>query len=360
MADKKLKGRDLLVYMGEGDDLRCMAFGTTCEVDASCSTIEIASPLQGEYAEYIAGRKYWKMTSGHIMGRDECLRQMSVLGVKVKVAFCLIDNPEEGESADCHSILEQLVYGSAIVSRFTWGAKNGDYATASLEFTGSGPYAALGENEITKSYNLVIGDCVGCTIVGDGGSRNYDFRIPDNGSYAMSIVSEFAGDYSYAIAGELANYCSIEGNILKVASTANNVSGQILVYNASGQKILTKSLYFFADGFHDIMIENQHGSFAITKVQDAYYRTYHYIPYFDGITLAYMVYESDYNAELVLGEVFSETQPFELKKELYLAVQTTRLSIADWRGRTFSAELVVTSRKNYADVTRCPITLTVE
>lgn len=139
----RIKGRDLMVFAGSGDDLKCIAFSTQCELDVDCDVKEVAGFSSGRWREYIAGRCGWSMKVACLLS-DEVENGFDLFGRMEAgdvVDLCFSTVAESNDRRDADSIVADdriSRYGSAYVTSIVYTGTNRNMATYQAEFTGSG------------------------------------------------------------------------------------------------------------------------------------------------------------------------------------------------------------------------------
>lgn len=139
----KIKGKNLMVFAGSGDDLRCIAYSTQCELDISCDVTEVAGFGTGKWREYIPGRCGWTMTVSSLLS-DETENGFDFFdrlneGDIVRLCFSTVmdsDNERDAETIEANDQISR--YGNAFVTSIVYTGSNRNMATYQVEFTGSG------------------------------------------------------------------------------------------------------------------------------------------------------------------------------------------------------------------------------
>ena len=111
-------GSNLIVYKGQ----TAIAGATTCDIEVSTETIEVASPTTGSWREYIAGRKEWTVSVNYLV----TLTRDDLLSVGDNVVLAIGDRT----STD--------VQGHAIVERVHITGNVGDIVKGQFVFRGNG------------------------------------------------------------------------------------------------------------------------------------------------------------------------------------------------------------------------------
>ena len=110
-----VKATGLNIYGAKSDD-----------IEVVCGTNEVVSPTQGNWREFIAGRKEWQLTTNYLVQStgNEIDKVLNV-GVKYPVRF--IDNTSLSE-----------LRGYAILVSAKISAIKGNLVTGSFQFKGTG------------------------------------------------------------------------------------------------------------------------------------------------------------------------------------------------------------------------------
>lgn len=118
-----MNGNNIIVYK----DGTAIAGAKSAEISTSAGTIEVASATSGEWREFIAGRKEWSLSCGHLVTTAGDVRNLLTVGssytIKVKERSA---NDNTG------------VTGTAILASYKITATRGNLAQGSFQFKGSG------------------------------------------------------------------------------------------------------------------------------------------------------------------------------------------------------------------------------
>lgn len=126
-----IKGNDIIVYSG-GDAL---AASKSCTINLKAETMEVSSPTQGKYREYIPSYMTWSLSTSHLVVtnnktdtpiKDFVLHVGETYNIKV------------GRRDDTGDAME----GEAICTESKITATRGNLATGSFSFKGTGEFAA--------------------------------------------------------------------------------------------------------------------------------------------------------------------------------------------------------------------------
>lgn len=101
------------------------------DIEVRCDLQEIASPSQGDWREYLAGRKDWTVTTNYLVSSADLQKVLNV-GTTYAVMF------------QDRSQLRNL-RGSAILVTCKITAANGNICQGSFQFKGTGPLTYFAE-----------------------------------------------------------------------------------------------------------------------------------------------------------------------------------------------------------------------
>lgn len=121
-----IHGRKLIVKVGG----TAIAGAKSCEIIIKGDQIETASPTTGEWRDFIAGRKEWSVTCGHLIPASGTPLKSNAAMVNTVVTL-IIETDMTGDT----------LTGQAIVE--TWKASGtvGNLATGTFQFRGKGALA---------------------------------------------------------------------------------------------------------------------------------------------------------------------------------------------------------------------------
>lgn len=142
MANKIIKGRDLMLFDAEG---KSYAFATNHTLTISAETADISSKDHGIWGGAEVTKYSWEITSENLYTTTEFDKLFNTMltGSPVTVRFGLKaenDNSKSVADGDYTSWSAASGYyeGTAVITNLTANANNGDNATFSLTLTGSG------------------------------------------------------------------------------------------------------------------------------------------------------------------------------------------------------------------------------
>jgi predicted secreted protein len=121
-----IHGRKIIVKVGG----TAIAGAKSCEISIKGDQIETASPITGEWRDFIAGRKEWSVTCGHLIPASGTPLKSNAAMVNTVVTL-IIETDMTGDT----------LTGQAIVE--TWKASGtvGNLATGTFQFRGKGALA---------------------------------------------------------------------------------------------------------------------------------------------------------------------------------------------------------------------------
>ena len=118
----------ILLVNGSEEDQYVFAATRAHIITTECETIEVCSPSQGKWREYIAGRKKWSLNVGWLVLANDDVRKVLLAGSAVTIKI------KGRGSADISGLT-----GSAILKTCKISAVRGNLATGSFAFVGNGP-----------------------------------------------------------------------------------------------------------------------------------------------------------------------------------------------------------------------------
>lgn len=110
-----VKATGLNIYGAKSDD-----------IEVVCGTNEVVSPTQGNWREFIAGRKEWQLTTNYLL-QSTGNEIDKVLNVGIKYPVMFIDTTSD------HMLAGEAIMVSAKIS-----AIKGNLVTGSFQFKGTG------------------------------------------------------------------------------------------------------------------------------------------------------------------------------------------------------------------------------
>lgn len=116
-----IQGGNLYLYLGNS-----IVAGTKADkITSGCETLEIASATQGQWREFVAGRKEWSCTVNFLVSAYLDIASLAQVGLTAQVAF---------RNADGYP----NVNGTAILTHVEIQATKGNIATGVFQLKGSG------------------------------------------------------------------------------------------------------------------------------------------------------------------------------------------------------------------------------
>lgn len=116
-----IHGRNLIIKMNG----TAIAGAKSCEINIQCDDIEIASASQGSWRDFIAGRKEWSVSCGHLIPASGTPLKTNAAMIGTTVTLSM----QTGMSGDTLS-------GRAIVKQWKVSGTLGNLSTGSFTFRG--------------------------------------------------------------------------------------------------------------------------------------------------------------------------------------------------------------------------------
>ena len=95
------------------------------DIEVKCDTIEVASPSQGDWREFLAGRKEWTVNTSYLVSSGGDLSKLLTVGTTYLLSF--YDRQSHDE-----------LRGYAILTTAKIQATKGNLATGAFQFKGTG------------------------------------------------------------------------------------------------------------------------------------------------------------------------------------------------------------------------------
>jgi len=128
-------GNNIIVYSGG----TAIAGTRSSEVQSGSELIEVSSPTQGAWRQYIAGRKEWNVTVGFLVLSDSALAISNKTGIQdlLQVGNTFTLKIKERNAADSDGVA-----GTAILKTCKITMTRGNLVQGSFQFTGNGTLSA--------------------------------------------------------------------------------------------------------------------------------------------------------------------------------------------------------------------------
>jgi predicted secreted protein len=128
-------GNNIIVYSGG----TAIAGTRSSEVQSGSELIEVSSPTQGAWRQYIAGRKEWNVTVGFLVLSDSALAISNKTGIQdlLQVGNTFTLKIKERTAADSDGVT-----GTAILKTCKITMTRGNLVQGSFQFTGNGELSA--------------------------------------------------------------------------------------------------------------------------------------------------------------------------------------------------------------------------
>ena len=126
---------------------KAVAYMTVCELDESVSVIETGSKVSGKWRRVKTKRHSWQITSGYLMSNAAqavYLDELMAADTRIQVAFCEVPAHPDRQTdppvyrpdyINDHALKRS---GFCYITRLTVTARNRDFVTQSVTFTGDG------------------------------------------------------------------------------------------------------------------------------------------------------------------------------------------------------------------------------
>lgn len=118
-----IHGRKIIVKAGG----TAIAGAKSCELSIKGNQIEVASPTTGTWRDFIAGRKEWSVTCGHLIPASGTPLKSNAAMVNTLVTL-IIETDMTGDT----------LTGQAIVEEWKASGTVGNLATGTFQFKGKG------------------------------------------------------------------------------------------------------------------------------------------------------------------------------------------------------------------------------
>ena len=116
----------LLVNSSEEEDQYVFAATRAHIITTECETIEVCSPSQGKWREYIAGRKKWKIKTSWLLVNQGFKSQMLQIGNIYTIAI------------GSRTLVNDHVTGRVMITQASVKATKGNLVQGNFELTGIG------------------------------------------------------------------------------------------------------------------------------------------------------------------------------------------------------------------------------
>ncbi len=108
-----------------GSDSTLIAGAKSDDIEVKCDLQEIASPTQGQWREFLAGRKEWTVNTSYLVSAGTDLSKVIAAGMTFAVSFIARNTSE-------------ALQGTAILTTCKIQATRGSLATGMFQFKGTG------------------------------------------------------------------------------------------------------------------------------------------------------------------------------------------------------------------------------
>lgn len=118
-------GKNIVIYWND----HIIAGTRSNDFETECDTLEVASPEQGEWREYLTARKKWQVTVGYLVPASSDITDMLRVGNTYTLQF--VDRTDR----------TTLLQGTAILKKCKITASIGSIIQGSFQFQGNGALA---------------------------------------------------------------------------------------------------------------------------------------------------------------------------------------------------------------------------
>ena len=123
-----LHGRDLQITTAADGVL--VALAQSCEIDVECDEIEVTSSTNGDWRDFIAGRKSWVVNVGYLMTAGNVASDVLKIGTVVNIK---VNDGDTGTP----------LIGTALVKTCKVSGAVRNLSKGSFQFRGKGPLAPV-------------------------------------------------------------------------------------------------------------------------------------------------------------------------------------------------------------------------
>lgn len=141
---KTVLGKDLMLFV----DTKAIALATSCKLGLSAETIDTQSKDSGIWTEKDIKKLSWNASSENAFSADadansyDALFTLFLAHKPVTLKFGVVGNPDVNEMpANGWTLAAGAYTGKAVVTSLEANAPDGDKATFSINFDGTGPLA---------------------------------------------------------------------------------------------------------------------------------------------------------------------------------------------------------------------------
>lgn len=152
MANQIINGSDLMVFVGEGAAMKSLAYATSCSLSLTTETQSIASKDHGKWGGQKPLKNNWEVSSDNLYTSEDFATLFGAYsdGTQLNIVFNL--SQEEGTPNDDGTMAPVGGWtpkttggysGKAYITNINVNAPDGDNATYSVTFGGSGAFTVL-------------------------------------------------------------------------------------------------------------------------------------------------------------------------------------------------------------------------
>lgn len=147
---KSVLGKDLMLFV-EGE---AIALATSCKLGLSAETIDTQSKDSGIWTEKDVKKLSWNASSENVFSADDKVNsydklfELFLAHAPVTLKFGIVANPDVNEMpAEGWTLAAGAYTGTAVITSLEANAPDGDKATLSISFEGTGPIAKEAANK---------------------------------------------------------------------------------------------------------------------------------------------------------------------------------------------------------------------
>lgn len=135
-------GKDMMLFV----EAKALALATSCKLGLSAETIDIQSKDSGIWTEKDIKKLSWNASSENVFSADadansyDKLFALFLAHKPITLKFGVVGNPDVNEMpADGWTLANGAYTGKAVITSLEANAPDGDKATFSISFEGTGP-----------------------------------------------------------------------------------------------------------------------------------------------------------------------------------------------------------------------------
>lgn len=152
MANQLISGSDLMVFVGEGIAMKSLAYATSCSLSLTTESQSIASKDHGKWGGSKPLKNNWEISSDNLYTSEDFATLFAVYsaGTQLNVVFNIAK--DDGVANDDGTMVPEGGWkpittggyqGKAYINNINVNAPDGDNATYSVTFGGTGAFSAI-------------------------------------------------------------------------------------------------------------------------------------------------------------------------------------------------------------------------